>query len=197
MSLSVEPPLRAESIYNLAFLQRPTTAIVTHNSGVDTNATECSIVDEQDGSSMSSGDGDGGGGGADVWVNDNDEEIKSRDIEVLSSSDESSMLPVKKSSVHLCAAVDSMTGTTNSAFLPRREPNKKGPEVETDHHDCCLPRYVRCEESEFRRIKKFSRSIFRLCFSKVPVRLQRWSSRRSRDEREQHTLGVNRSLSPG
>jgi hypothetical protein len=76
------PPLRAESIYNMAFVVRPTTAIVTH--GESNEAEEAcrqnneSVIREEDDSreedSWQHNQGGSGGVEADVWVAGGDDD---------------------------------------------------------------------------------------------------------------------------
>ena len=68
-------PLRTESIYNLAFIQRPTTAIITHGgAGDDADvADSTTILEEDEDERWSSADADAlMSGKADVWRADDD-----------------------------------------------------------------------------------------------------------------------------
>lgn len=61
-----QPPLREESIFNLAYLKRPTTAIITHGVESKDHEAGSTTIEEEDDRWTAGGSGDNGD--ADVWV---------------------------------------------------------------------------------------------------------------------------------
>jgi len=91
------PPLRVESIYNMAFLQRPQTAIVTHGDEPGQQDSSLRIEEEED-SEVDTING-GGGGNADIWVADSEETYDKLEVdESVSRMNDMVSKPIARSS---------------------------------------------------------------------------------------------------